>query len=645
MRISLIGNCQCDSLAACLRAMLPAAQIDTYMIHELTGDPDRLVRILADSDHVFAQTSARPHIAPASAHKVAYFPTIAFSAYHPDLTFVRGRKGGGEVETVSSPLSGYHSLIAAFGYANAIGIEDILSFYHAGVYGRLCFFNRWDHARKELLEEGVDTGMPLNALFERWRKGDAFMHSSNHPTLRVMEDIARTLLRRIGLGSAMESVDPRMADPLKAMPIWPIYPEIAERLGVEGSMIFRPHEPESALSLRQFVESSYDCFAPYDRDSIDTLSLPVSEVGRRLGFAGEAPPLSTARNPYAEAPKVQFWKHSVAAIEPIDLDPVVSPRFAIGSQERVATAGSCFAQHIARTLKGSGFNYFVAENAPPGMSEGRARELNYGTFSARFGNIYTVRQLRQLIERAEGDFVPRTVAWESSTPGRVVDPFRPQIVPHGFDDERAMLAARDEHLACVRSMLREMDVFVFTLGLTEGWQARFDGAAFPLAPGVAGGRPDPDEYEFVNFDIDQIRDDLHEVIARIHALNPSCKIVLTVSPVPLIATFEPRHALVATTYSKSVLRVVADEMWRKYDHVDYFPSYEIITGNFNRGAYFAENLRDVTEAGVSHAMRVFMANYANAPRPRHPRASNGEKSTSRNPFFDVVCDEEEIAKF
>lgn len=46
------------------------------------------------------------------------------------------------------------------------------------------------------------------------------------------------------------------------------------------------------------------------------------------------------------------------------------------------------------------------------------------------------------------------------------------------------------------------------------------------------------------------------------------------------------------------------------EDVFYFPSYEIITGNHSRGSYFAEDLRSVTEQGVSHVMRVFFRHLA-----------------------------------
>jgi hypothetical protein len=58
------------------------------------------------------------------------------------------------------------------------------------------------------------------------------------------------------------------------------------------------------------------------------------------------------------------------------------------------------------------------------------------------------------------------------------------------------------------------------------------------------------------------------------------------------------------------LRVAAEEIAARYEGVAYFPSYEVITGNHARGRYFADGLRDVTEEGVSHVMRLFMKHYA-----------------------------------
>ena len=88
-------------------------------------------------------------------------------------------------------------------------------------------------------------------------------------------------------------------------------------------------------------------------------------------------------------------------------------------------------------------------------------------------------------------------------------------------------------------------------------------------------------------------------------VNPSAKVILTVSPVPLAATALDQHVLVSTTYSKSALRVACDELCSRFRHVAYFPSYEIVTGSYTRGGYFGRDLRSIVEDGVEHVMRLF----------------------------------------
>jgi hypothetical protein len=50
----------------------------------------------------------------------------------------------------------------------------------------------------------------------------------------------------------------------------------------------------------------------------------------------------------------------------------------------------------------------------------------------------------------------------------------------------------------VRELFEKADVFVFTLGLTEGWRSKQDGSAVPLAPGIAGGHGEEEQFTFVN---------------------------------------------------------------------------------------------------------------------------------------------------
>lgn len=367
---------------------------------------------------------------------------------------------------------------------------------------------------------------------------------------------------------------------------------------------------------------------------------------RRIGASQEASPAPTApraRHPYADLPDSAFWKQSISQVAPGEVDPVVSPPFRIGRKDKVATAGSCFAQHISKRLRGAGFRYTVFEHAPADAADGEVR--GFYDFSARYGNVYTARQLRQLFDRAFGFYRPVDRVWTRSD-GRFCDPFRPRIEPDGFESSEAVEADARRHLAAVRKMFQRLDVFVFTLGLTECWISRLDDAAYPVAPGVAGGTFDPQRHAFVNFSVADVVADLEAFVAKLAIVNPGARIVLTVSPVPLVATAAGRHVLVSTVHSKSVLRVAAEEIAQRHRHVCYFPSYEIITGPHAAGGYFEADRRSVSAAGVDHVMRVFMGRMTeDASGPKSTRTAAGTEALDQlDALANAACDEEMLAR-
>jgi hypothetical protein len=119
-------------------------------------------------------------------------------------------------------------------------------------------------------------------------------------------------------------------------------------------------------------------------------------------------------------------------------------------------------------------------------------------------------------------------------------------------------------------------------------------------------------------------------------------VLLTVSPVALAATFEDRHVMVSTTYSKSVLRVAAQEARERFDFVDYFPSYEIITGSPTGGLYYEDDDRQVNRQGVAHAMRVFMESYTTDGEKRRPIRYSRAILQEQKSMSQVVCEEDLI---
>ena len=325
-------------------------------------------------------------------------------------------------------------------------------------------------------------------------------------------------------------------------------------------------------------------------------------------------------NPYRSQPSRAFWKQAVTGHSSADLSDIAAlPEDLADAQ--IATAGSCFAQHIGRNLRARGLGFMDMEPAPAFLTPDQADRFGYNVFSCRTGNVYTTRQLIQLFDEAYGDHEPQDWLWHRED--RVIDAIRPGVFANGLADETTARALREAHLARVRAMFESLDIFVFTLGLTEVWLSRDDGTAYPSAPGVLGGTWDADRYVFHNMTSSEVRADLEAFRDKLQAVNSGARLLLTVSPVPLAATATQDHVLKATTYSKSVLRAVAGEMCDAHDDVFYFPSYELITGQPSRHFYYHADMREVTPEGVAMVMRHF---FAGLPEPESavPLASDDD---------------------
>jgi hypothetical protein len=91
------------------------------------------------------------------------------------------------------------------------------------------------------------------------------------------------------------------------------------------------------------------------------------------------------------------------------------------------------------------------------------------------------------------------------------------------------------------------------------------------------------------------------------------KILLTVSPVPFGRTFTHNDVITANTYSKSLLRVAAEVASRKFDWVDYYPSFESIT-HTDRNAAWEDDLihvkQPIVNANVERMLRSYIREQA-----------------------------------
>jgi len=278
-RISLLGNCQAKMLARILKFLAPAVEVIRFPFHELASrlpTREEVFRELARFDLVYSQPFG-PGLHPAVDGLMLqerfrscfyFYPVVEFNAFHPDCVYIVRRDPH---EFAKSPIGDYHSAIAFLGHSLGFTAERTLSLFTAEVFERLGYFRFWKVSEEVLLQQGRAIGFPLEPIYRSWVRRCPFMHSVNHPRLFVLADIARTLLRQSGSeavpsGPCRGNVENYFPDVGLFEAVWPIYPEIAEAMGLEGAYIFKSgcwltgDLDDPFLTLRQFVERSYEFY-------------------------------------------------------------------------------------------------------------------------------------------------------------------------------------------------------------------------------------------------------------------------------------------------------------------------------------------------------------------------------------------------
>jgi hypothetical protein len=282
--------------------------------------------------------------------------------------------------------------------------------------------------------------------------------------------------------------------------------------------------------------------------------------------------------------------------------PRIAPKFKFVRDDKFYAIGSCFARGIEHTLTGHGV---TVESMAPEFA--KFQPVNNEVTGLGFTNKYnTFSILNELRWALDPDAAFPVDSIFQVTENTWFDPHStPTLELAGFSetlDRRALMQTVAKRLAHCRGL-------IITLGLVEVWRDCETDVYTNSTPIRSALKPDPNRYEFRLTSFVEN----WESLEAIHALltrygHPDLRIVITVSPVPLMATFSKMDVVVANTYGKSLLRTVAQEWAAAHENVDYFPSYEIVQ-NSNRAAVWEADLRHVTGAAVQHIMDLFVRKY------------------------------------
>jgi hypothetical protein len=281
----------------------------------------------------------------------------------------------------------------------------------------------------------------------------------------------------------------------------------------------------------------------------------------------------------------------------------IDPKVAMPKAPKLFAMGSCFAREIERGFKLRGFDVL---SLPEAMTQDPELQSD-GFFNAALLNRYNVPSMelefRNLLE-GPGVLGDDELVIDDS--------------PHGLHDMHyygflpkettAEIGSRRTLLRKYLAGLTEADIVIVTLGLAE---ACFD----LMAQKYRNGSPSireirqkrPLEMHFVDYDetlacLERIRG----LLAKHCVSKPT--LIVTVSPVPLTATYFSDDVVIANSEAKAILRAAAGTFSARHADAVYFPSYEIVTLSDRKTAYKGD-MRHVNRGIVDHIVETFVQTF------------------------------------
>ena len=249
------------------------------------------------------------------------------------------------------------------------------------------------------------------------------------------------------------------------------------------------------------------------------------------------------------------------------------PAPAIHADTQVTAFGSCFAANISEWL--SRRRYRVLNKAA------EAKSAYVVACGEGMVNSFVIRQQFEW-------------AWENKD-------FN-QSLWHGYEAEDYGYDPAVQ--AETRRIFDATDVFILTFGLSEVWYDEPTGEVFWRT--IPKDAYDPARHRFRVSSVEENKDNLRAIYRLIRKHRPDAKILFTLSPIPLIATFRDNSCITSNSVSKAVLRVAIDEVLREVGHegvLHYWPSYELVNDVF-RAPYKPDRRHPEGEV-LSYIMTLF----------------------------------------
>ncbi len=263
----------------------------------------------------------------------------------------------------------------------------------------------------------------------------------------------------------------------------------------------------------------------------------------------------------------------------------------------IGSIGSCFAIEIAHDLQRKGYNYIVTEE--------NLHTNKFHNSCAKWGTHFNTSSFKQLVERVFNIKHTPKVVFTAVRDNKsfYLDPFREDIFFGTIEEYQENYW---NHIQAAREALMKIKVLIITPGVNEVWRFKKCKSVLSVAP----WRVAPELVEKHICTVAENIDNLQMMKNILCKFNPDLKFIVSLSPVPLHATFQGdlKHVVEANAHSKATLRCAIEEFVNNNENVYYFPSFELVSYCTNNPWH--EDQRHVNKETVERIMLLFQKMYA-----------------------------------
>ncbi|HLZ01945.1 MAG TPA: GSCFA domain-containing protein [Bradyrhizobium sp.] len=324
---------------------------------------------------------------------------------------------------------------------------------------------------------------------------------------------------------------------------------------------------ESVSSLEKAIALDPTAFdTPANRE---TLNIARSRLTQTTAKA------ATGRKKIGRYPETKDFLGDLQKLvrDHIAVDLNRAPKF-ISKTTRFFTMGSCFARNLAGSLIKNGF------------------AAHHMEISEYINTTFANRVFVDWLSDVEIDAAIRE---------RIVE-----LLPPGWSKENTL------------QIIKSSDVFILTLGVAPAFFDRATGDFVLPRPSALNSRVLAEKYLFRTTSVKENVDNVLYLINFIRSIAPEIKVVVTVSPVPMLASFEYESAVQADCLSKSTMRLVAHEVVNNSNiaNILYWPSFEVFRwAGSNASNYYAADdgaAWHVSEEKVAGTIKAFVEMFSAA---------------------------------